>query len=121
MTILIVEDDLEVASVLTELLAAEGHEVEIATNGILALEKSMDGAYDVILTDVKMPQLDGAGFYRELERRRPELCRRVVFATGDGLSPTTRSFLDQVGARTLNKPFNLDEVRRVIRQTPGSA
>ena len=71
-------------------------------------------AYDLILSDIKMPELDGPGLYRELECRHPELCRRVIFLTGEALSPETSAFLSRTGAPTLSKPFSVDEIRRVV-------
>ena len=70
--------------------------------------------YDLILTDTKMPVLDGVEFYRALERRFPQLCRRLIFVTGDLLDPEKRSFLASTGAPCMEKPFDLDEVRRVV-------
>jgi CheY-like chemotaxis protein len=115
-TILVVDDEPEVADVLADLLAADGHEVEAATKGTEALRRLQDHTYDLILSDMRMPELDGPSLYREIERRHPGLHRRVIFLTGDTLSPETREFLKQTGAPSLSKPFVLDEVRRVLRR-----
>jgi len=115
--VLVVDDEPEVASVLADLLAADGHLVDTAASGQAALARLEDGSYDVILSDLRMPGLDGPGLYREVRRRDPGRARRFVFLTGDGLSPETRAFLDQVDARlTLSKPFDLAEVRHVLSQ-----
>jgi two-component system NtrC family sensor kinase len=63
-----------------------------------------------------MPDLDGPGFYRELEHRQPHLLPRVVFLTGDVLSPEAKDFFAQVDNRRLEKPFKASAVRRVIQQ-----
>jgi two-component system NtrC family sensor kinase len=63
-----------------------------------------------------MPDLDGAGFYRELERRRPHLLSRVVFLTGDVLSPDLHGFFEQVKSLYPTKPFKAQEVRQTIQQ-----
>ena len=112
--ILVVDDEAEVAEILADLLAAEGHRVTSAANGALALDALRRGMYDVILSDVRMPGLDGPGLYRELERQFPRLVRRFVFVTGDTLTPETREFLDRTGVPSLGKPFDADEIRRVI-------
>lgn len=114
--ILIVDDEPEVGSVLGDLLSADGHQVEIAANGALALEKLQERAYDLILSDIKMPELDGPGLYREVERYDPSLLRRVVFITGDALSPETLEFFERTGAPSLHKPFDVLEVRRVVQR-----
>jgi CheY-like chemotaxis protein len=69
-----------------------------------------------VFTDTKMPVLDGPGFFMELERRHPELKQRVAFVTGDVLNAEKRAFLRQIGAPTLEKPFEPDQIRLVIRQ-----
>jgi CheY-like chemotaxis protein len=112
--ILVVDDEGDVATLLADLLQADGHQVETAANGEMALEMLGRGVYDAILSDTKMPVLDGQGFFSQLERRHPALCRRIAFLTGDVLSAEKRAFLAQTGAPTLMKPFGLDEVRRVV-------
>ncbi len=115
--ILVVDDEPEIASVLAELLAVDGHEVETATNGAHALAKLSERDYDLVLTDVKMPELDGPGLFREIEHRHPRLRRRVIFLTGDTLSPGTSDFLAQTGALSLSKPFDPVDVQRAVQRT----
>jgi len=99
-------DDADNADVLLELLSADGHYVDRAANGVAALNKVAEHPYDVILSNIKMPKLDGPGFYREVERRHLELAPRVVFITGDSLSQKTREFLERSGVHRLDKPFS---------------
>jgi two-component system NtrC family sensor kinase len=119
--ILVVDDEREVAGVVAELLEADGHTVEAVGNGALALEKIQQRSYDVILCDVRMPVLDGPGLYLELQRREPDLCRRIVFITGDGLNPETQAFLEQTRAPSLSKPFDRQAIRRVIGRVLGAS
>ena len=63
-----------------------------------------------------MPELDGPGLYRILAQQQPHLCPRVIFFTGDTLAPETKRFLEQSGARCLEKPFTIATVRRVLQQ-----
>jgi signal transduction histidine kinase/CheY-like chemotaxis protein len=114
--ILVVDDEPEVAGVLTDLLSADGHQVETAANGMIAIDKLRERSYDLIVSDLKMPELDGPGLYLEVKRRHPDLIRRFVFVTGDILGPETRAFLDETGAPNLSKPFAFEMVRRVIQQ-----
>jgi two-component system NtrC family sensor kinase len=122
--ILLVEDETLVAQVLAELFAIDGHEVDIARDGGIALDRLAAGSYDIIVSDVRMPGLDGPGLYREVERRWPEWCDRFVFLTGDTLSPEAARLLEASGAITLAKPVAFAEVRAVVqrvlqRQIPG--
>jgi CheY-like chemotaxis protein len=114
-----VDDEPDVAGLLRDLLAVDAHQVETAANGALALEKLREGTYDLIVSDIKMPELDGPGLYREVQRRHPVLCRRLIFFTGDALNPETRAFLEETGAPSFGKPFSLEDVRRAMRRALG--
>jgi PAS domain S-box-containing protein len=114
-TILVVDDEPDVAEVLAEVLMLEGYQVDTAPNGAAALLKVAEKTYDLILSDLRMPELDGPGFYHELERRHPALCRRMVFLTGDTLSPETQVFLASAAVPTLNKPFALADIRQLTQ------
>jgi len=113
--ILVVDDEKNLASTLRDALGADGHAVETAENGQVALAKLRDQSFDVILSDIKMPVLDGIGFYREIQSRDPGLCLRFIFMTGDVVSPETNEFLKTTAVRSLIKPFPLDDLRRVVQ------
>jgi signal transduction histidine kinase/CheY-like chemotaxis protein len=113
--VLLVEDERVVGDLLAEFLALAGCEVDRAANGREALEHVRRKAYAVIVSDVRMPDVDGPALYRELGVVAPELARRMVFVTGDVMSPETRRFLDETCLRYLEKPFTLEEFRAVIR------
>jgi CheY-like chemotaxis protein len=112
--VLVVDDEPHVAGVLTDLLRAQGARVDAVSGGNAALENLSREEYDVILSDVRMPGLDGPGLYREIRKTRPGLLTRFVFLTGDTLNPESSEFVDQSGAPCIIKPFDFDEVSRVI-------
>ena len=112
--VLIVDDEPAVAEALSEAIRREGHEVDIAGNGAEALDRLAARPYDLIVSDTKMPVLDGESFYHELAKRHPALRERIVFLTGDVLGREKREFLEGTGAPFLTKPCDLDELRRVI-------
>ena len=103
-------------SALAYLLSRDGYAVNTASNGRLALEKIEQRAYDLILCDLRMPELDGPGLYRELEQRAPDLLKRMIFLTGDTLSSETSIFLKSADMPYLSKPFRAADVRRVVQQ-----
>jgi signal transduction histidine kinase len=115
-TVLVVDDEPDVAAVLVEVLERDGHKADTATNGAMALEMLARRPYDLVLCDTKMPVLDGEGFYHELGRRFPALRTRMIFLTGDVLSRDKREFLEGAGVPFLMKPCDLDAVRRLVRQ-----
>jgi len=115
-TILVVDDEPSLASGLARLLQRDGYIVDKVANGRLALAALETRTYDLILCDVRMPELDGPSLYWFLERQHPYLCPRLVFLTGDTLEPATRDFLEASGAPCLMKPFTIAEARRVIQR-----
>lgn len=115
-TILVIDDDPSIVSALSRLLQRDGHTVETADNGQHALERLREHRYDLLLCDLRMPDLAGPAFYDILTRQYPSLCPRVIFLTGDTLSLASQVFLERSGRLWLPKPFNAATVRRVIAQ-----
>jgi CheY-like chemotaxis protein len=115
--ILVVDDEAGIAKALAYLFRRDGHQVDTAANGHLALARLQEREYDLILCDLRMPELDGPGLYRALELHAPHLLQRFIFLTGDTLSPEAHTFFNQTGAVRLTKPFRAAEVRRVVQQT----
>ena len=112
--VLVVDDEAGVAEVVAEAIGRDGHQTQIATHGAMALDMLAQDGYDAIVSDTKMPVMDGEGFFGELEERFPAMRQRVVFLTGDVLSREKRAFLEATGAPVLTKPCDLDEVRRTV-------
>jgi signal transduction histidine kinase/CheY-like chemotaxis protein len=115
-SILVVDDERDLAEILVEALGREGHRVEIAGNGADALRRLEQHRYDLVVSDTKMPVMDGVELFHEIERRFPTLSKRIIFVTGDVLDAEKRRFLESSGAPFLTKPFELGEVRRVVRR-----
>ena len=115
--ILIVDDEAEIRDTLAEILTAARHRVDTVGSGRDALERMAAQRYDVILTDLRMPDLDGRALYREIERRWPGQGARVVFVTGDTLTSASRDFVAESGRPVIEKPFLPGEVRRVVAES----
>jgi signal transduction histidine kinase/CheY-like chemotaxis protein len=113
-TILVVDDEPDVAELLAEALLLDGHRVDTANSGAAALNRLLETSYDLVFSDMKMPGMSGVELYEEIARRRPGLERRIIFVTGDTLSPVTRQFLDRTGAVSLSKPFDVDAIRQLV-------
>lgn len=116
LALLLAEDDPGIARGLARLLARDGHRVDLAANGRLALAQLAARPYDAVLSDLRMPELDGPGLYREAVRRYPRLRGRVLFLTGDTLTPEVQTFLAEVGAPCLTKPFTSAAVRQALAE-----
>lgn len=118
---LVVDDEVEVRETLADILVNAGHRVVTAASGQEALERMVEERFSVVLTDVRMPDLDGRTLYREIERRWPERAAQVVFVTGDTLTSALRSFAQESGCPVIEKPFLPIEVRRIVDETLAAA
>ncbi len=115
MKILIVDDEPDIRKMLGEILRVDGHLVEEVANGREALARLEESRFDLVISDLIMPVLDGPGLYEELRRREPKTVEHLLFITGDTLSPTVRQFLDRVERPVIEKPFIPAEVRSAVR------
>ena len=114
--VLVVDDERGVREALARLLRDE-HAVETADSAAAALDRLRAGAhFDVIVSDVMMPDASGLDLHVALAREFPSFAGRVVFLTG-GLAETARERLASLPNVCLGKPMDLGELRDVIRHT----
>ena len=114
--ILIIDDEADIRETLAEILAGGAHRVVSVASGREALERMAREHFDVILTDIRMPDIDGRALYQEIERRWPAQAARVVFVTGDTLASSLREYVFDSGRPVIEKPFLPGEVRRVVAE-----
>lgn len=112
--ILVIDDEEPILDLLKTALSQEGFQVDVAKEGEEALVKLARGSYDLIISDLRMPQIDGAKLHEILRSRWPHLLKRVLFLTGDVASPGVQEFFRQVEAPYLVKPFTIDELRSAV-------
>ena len=112
--ILVVDDEPEIAATLAEMLQDAGHWVETAENGRQAFDRLATGAFDLILSDLRMPVMDGPALYTALRASHPALLGRIAFITGDTLSPQIKEFLATTGVPSIEKPFTTEAVRGLV-------
>jgi len=108
--ILVVDDEAEIAELIGEMLGGAGYEVMTAESGAVALAMLAEARFDAIVSDLHMPDIDGAQLWREVRTQYPALARRMLFVTGDTLSPIARQFLGEARCDSLNKPFSKQEL-----------
>jgi PAS domain S-box-containing protein len=103
--VLVVDDEFDVGQIISDVLAHGGHSVEVAQSGRLALEKIKRRRYDVVLSDIRMPNMDGPTLYQAIQDTRPEQIEGLAFITGDTLSPRVKEFLNASQRPYLEKPI----------------
>jgi CheY-like chemotaxis protein len=114
--ILVVEDEPLVLELFSRVLEDAGAAVTLARDGQEALEKLASADYDLIVADLRMPNIDGRELYERIAEERPDLLRRFVFSTGDLVREDTVEFLGQLPNRLLTKPLEVETVRHVLSQ-----
>ena len=114
--VLVVEDERIIAGLLSDMLTGDGHEVDVVHTGRAALDKLAAGRYDLIVSDLRMPVLDGRGLYRELEVRHPEMLPRIVFVTGSALDAGNDNFLVSAKVPWLAKPFTIRALHELTQK-----
>lgn len=113
--ILVVDDDEQLREVLADTLAQPGRAVDIARDGSEALALLDRNHYDLILSDLRMPGLDGPSLYRALQAMRHKTTApRVIFMTGHSGQGEYADFLKGTTEPMLEKPFSLAVVRQVV-------
>ncbi len=116
-SVLLVDDEPLVLEFEAEILRDLGASVELARNGDEAIAMLERRAFDVVVSDLKMPGgVSGQDVFLWATANRPETARQFVFVTGDTASDATREFLQGAGQRCVLKPFSRDELIAAIRE-----
>jgi len=108
--LLIIDDERGIRNTLKEILADEGHEVEVAENGKQGLEMAQNKAYDLIFSDIKMPELDGLEVLKALKEGEEAIETPVVMISGHGDVETAVQALKLGAYDFLLKPLDLNRI-----------
>lgn len=113
--VLIVDDEADIRAFVAETLAADGHAVQEASSGRAAIALLGAQPFDLILSDLRMPDTDGEALYRHLVRTSPALAQRIVFLTGDVLSASAAALIKESGLPVLEKPLDPSALRERVQ------
>jgi CheY-like chemotaxis protein len=112
-TVLVIDDDRAFNHVICGYLKDEGYEAESAFDGLEAIRVFRPNTFDVIMTDVAMPHMNGWELIAALRVRAPEIPIVLITAYSSGM--WNENYLQQHGvAAVLNKPFKLDRLRTIL-------
>lgn len=114
--ILLIDDDENILKVLGKVLGAEKFELDVASTGREAIRKLGREDYDLILSDIRMPELDGKQLFTFIDQNMPEYRAKVIFLTGDTGNPDTMKFLEATGCPYLTKPLDIPTLIRLLYQ-----
>ena len=110
--VLIVDDELVIRSLLSEMLSEDGFTVATAEDGARGLECMSEGKVDLVISDVHMPLMDGPALVSELRKLNPDLPVIVLNSIPDRDLP--RPVRQDRAVVCVNKPFDLRELRQTI-------
>jgi len=112
--ILVVDDEAQVGTVLARTLRTE-HDVQVVTSARAALDRLAAGEhYDLVLSDLLMPEMTGMDLYDAIEARDADLVQRMVFLTGGAFTPAAREFLVRKQVVCIEKPFEVSALRAAL-------
>jgi DNA-binding NtrC family response regulator len=114
---LVVDDEPTIRTALARYLRLRGWEADEAEDGKEALRKlgrSEIDAYQVVVSDLRMPHCTGVELHDWLAQHRPDLFARLIITTGDLASPTWRSFVSRTPRPLIEKPFELAVLGQLI-------
>jgi PAS domain S-box-containing protein len=112
--LLFVDDEPGILEVMRAIFSGGHYVVDTAPNGNAALDLIAQNHYDLIVSDLCMPGVDGEALYRRIKGQNPGLASRMIFLTGDTVSTKSRSFLEWTGNRWFSKPFNIAEIEETV-------
>jgi PAS domain S-box-containing protein len=114
LTCLVVDDEAEVGDLVADVLAQDGFAVTVARSGEEALLHLAGHSFSLILSDLKMPNIDGRAMFKHISDSYPEALARLAFLTGDTISPRAQIFLRATKRPFLEKPVKPDELRAFV-------
>lgn len=116
--ILVIDDQLHIRNILKEFLKIDKHEVDLAENGKIGLQLAEHNVYDLVITDIVMPERDGLEVIMSLKRLFPHI--RIIVMSGGAARLDINNLLKTVKAlganKVLAKPLDFIELQRVVRE-----
>jgi DNA-binding NtrC family response regulator len=114
--ILVIDDESEIRNLLKEVLLTEGYEIDVTSNGAEGLEIiKRKGPFDIVLTDIKMPTMDGIELMKHIRKNWPDIA--IIIMTGYADINSARIAIKQGAYDYIRKPFNISEMMTSIENT----
>ncbi len=117
--ILVLDDEEVLGQMLNSILSEAGYRVEVFTKAEDAVRRCAETTFDIILSDIRMPGMDGQAFQRALGTVAPQQADRLIFLTGDALNPGLVRFLESCGRPYLEKPVAPETLLNAVDQIIG--
>ena len=113
--ILIIDDD-QIIRELMEIILKKDHQVESVNSGEIALQRIKETNYDLIITDLRMPEIDGFKIYHWIKENKPGDEKKIIFTTGDTYEDKTKEFLKITQNLFIAKPFKITDFENIVKK-----
>jgi len=113
--ILLVDDEPHIRELAKDLFEPGDYTVKTAENGKTALEMIRQEDFDLIITDLMMPEVGGHQVYTAIQELPGQKPRKVLFMTGDLMNPETQHFLENCGVPWVGKPFDISSFKQKVQ------
>jgi len=109
--VLVVDDEEFITAMIQEVLRSDMNcNVECVTNGLRAVTRLQESNFDFVISDVRMPELDGLGLFEWIKEYQPRLTAHFLFITGDAGGRDLNQKLESLGVPVLRKPFSVNKL-----------
>ncbi len=112
-SMLVVDDEPEIGRLVTELFCYK-FDIEVVGNGREALDRMRERQFDIIISDIKMPLVDGIEFHRIVSAVFPQYINRIIYTTGVAFDRDVSAFLKRTGVPYLSKPFKVAQLMKIV-------
>lgn len=114
--ILLIDDEEMIVEFTSESLREQGYEVTGVMDAKKALDLLKENSYDLIISDYRMPKLDGQKLYNKLEKLNPDLTKKLLYITGEIVEEKSLDFIKKAGLTVLYKPFEVEILLRTVNE-----
>lgn len=117
--VLVVDDEAFLLECLADAIGSWGCAVTACGLAAEAIQKLQIDAYDLIVSDIRMPGLSGIQLFDWIREHQPAMAQKIIYTTGDSFDPETRTFLEQAKLPHLGKPFDLKKLKQAMEDLLG--
>ena len=113
--ILVIDDDRNICNMLDEMLSSDNYHVETFTDSSKAVERFYEHPFDVVITDLKMPDLSGWQVAKKVKEKNPSI--PVIMITGSKTMYFEKSMADFGVDYVINKPFRMEKILEIVSES----
>jgi DNA-binding NtrC family response regulator len=110
--VLVIDDEDIVLKSVNKILSEENYEVDVSSSGRQGIDRAIERSYDIVLTDIRMPDIGGMRVLRDIKRAKPSLA--VIMITGYGSVQSAVQAMQLGAADYLEKPFTPDQLLKAV-------